>query len=86
MTFSKEFMKNYKKINPVDVHLADDGVVQAVGTGDIIKSMKAPRGVKRGLFTSVWYIPKLSRNLFCVGVSPRMLDRSRSSNMGASLK
>ena len=47
MTFSKEFMKNCKKTNPVEVHLADDGVVQAVGTGDIIMSMKTPRGVKR---------------------------------------
>ena len=43
MTFSKEFIKNYEKINPVDVHLADDGVVQAVGTGDTIMSMKTPR-------------------------------------------
>ena len=40
MTFSKEILKNYKKINPVDVHLADNGVVQAVGTDDIIMSMK----------------------------------------------
>ena len=43
MTFLKKFMKNYKNINPVDLHLADDGVVQAVGTGDIIMSMKTPR-------------------------------------------
>ena len=60
MTFSKEFMKNYKKINPVDVHLADDGVVQAVGMGDIIMSMKTPQGVKKGVLTSVWHIPQLS--------------------------
>ncbi|GMF71040.1 unnamed protein product [Phytophthora fragariaefolia] len=33
MTYSKEYMKNFKKITPVDVHLADDGVVQALGTG-----------------------------------------------------
>uniref|UniRef100_A0AAV1V6N0 CCHC-type domain-containing protein n=1 Tax=Peronospora matthiolae TaxID=2874970 RepID=A0AAV1V6N0_9STRA len=26
MTYSKEYMKNYQKISPVDVHLADDGV------------------------------------------------------------
>ena len=67
MTFSKEFMKNYKKINPVDVHLADDGVVQAVGMGDIIMSVKTPQGVKLGVITSVWHIPQLSRNLFSVG-------------------
>ncbi|OWY95848.1 Integrase, catalytic core protein, partial [Phytophthora megakarya] len=34
-----EYMKNYKKISPVDVHLADGGVVQAVGTGDIVMSL-----------------------------------------------
>ena len=67
MTYSKEYMKNYKKIYPVDVHLADDGVVQAVGTGDIVMSMKTPRGNKKGVLTNVWHIPKLSRNLFSVG-------------------
>ncbi|KAG3058277.1 hypothetical protein PI125_g25259 [Phytophthora idaei] len=67
MTSSKKYMKNYKKIYPVDVHLADDGVVQAVGTGDIAMSMKTPRGMKKGVLTNVWHIPKLSRNLFSVG-------------------
>ncbi|POM74771.1 Copia proteinlike putative, partial [Phytophthora palmivora] len=67
MTYSKEYMKNYKKMTPVDVHLADDGVVQAVGSGDIVMSMKTPRGIKKGVLTKVWHIPKLSRNLFSVG-------------------
>ncbi|POM77764.1 Integrase catalytic core protein [Phytophthora palmivora] len=67
MTYSKEYMKNYKKMTPVDVHLADDGVVQAVGCGDIVMSMKSPRGIKKGVLTKVWHIPKLSRNLFSVG-------------------
>ena len=30
-------------------------------------SMKARQGVKKGVLTDVWYIPKLSRNLFSVG-------------------
>ncbi|GMG17946.1 unnamed protein product [Phytophthora fragariaefolia] len=60
MTYSKVYMKNYKKMNPVDVHLADDGVVQAVGSGDIVMSMKTPRGIKKGVLTGVWHIPKLS--------------------------
>ncbi|KAL7993401.1 hypothetical protein Plhal703r1_c70g0171071 [Plasmopara halstedii] len=64
MTHSKEFMKNYKVMSPVDVHLADDGVVQAVGTGDIVMTMKTPRGTKKGVLTSVWHIPRLSRNLY----------------------
>uniref|UniRef100_A0AAV1V171 Retrovirus-related Pol polyprotein from transposon TNT 1-94-like beta-barrel domain-containing protein n=1 Tax=Peronospora matthiolae TaxID=2874970 RepID=A0AAV1V171_9STRA len=67
MTYSKEHMKNYKKISPVDVHLADYGVVQAVGKGDIIISMKTKHGVKKGVLTGVWHIPKLTRNLFSVG-------------------
>lgn len=67
ISHTKTFMKNYKKIDPVDVHLADDGVVQAVGTGDIVMSMTTPRGTKKGVLTNVWHIPKLSRNLFSVG-------------------
>ena len=67
MTSTKKFMKNYKEISPVDVHLADDGVVQAIETGDIIMSMKTPRGIKKGMLIGVWHIPKLSRNLFSVG-------------------
>uniref|UniRef100_A0AAV1TL77 CCHC-type domain-containing protein n=1 Tax=Peronospora matthiolae TaxID=2874970 RepID=A0AAV1TL77_9STRA len=66
MTSSKKFMKNYKVFNPADVHLADDGVVQAIGKGDIVMSMKTPRGTKKGVLTDVC-IPMLSRNLFSVG-------------------
>lgn len=40
MTFSKDFMKNHKKIEPVDLHLSDDGVVQAVEMSGIIMSMR----------------------------------------------
>ena len=67
MTYSKEYMRNYKVISPVDVHLADDGIVQAVGTGDIVMMMKIPRGIKKGVLTSVRHIPKLSGNRFSVG-------------------
>ncbi|CAH0473643.1 unnamed protein product [Peronospora belbahrii] len=67
MTCSKKFMKNYKTFDPVNVHLADDGVVQAIGSGDIVMTMKTPRGIKKGVLTGVWHIPKLSRNLFSVG-------------------
>ncbi|KAG3003164.1 hypothetical protein PC121_g25558 [Phytophthora cactorum] len=56
MTYSKEYMKNFKKITPVDVHLADDGVVQALGTGDIVMSMRTPRGMKKGVLTNVWML------------------------------
>ena len=42
MTCSKKFMTNYKVFSPIDVHLADDGVVQAIGCGDIMMSMKTP--------------------------------------------
>lgn len=49
MTHSNEFMNNYKDISIVDVHLADDGVVQAIGTGDIVMSMKTPHGARKGM-------------------------------------
>ncbi|GMF66050.1 unnamed protein product [Phytophthora lilii] len=44
-----------------------DATRDAVGTGDIVMSMKTPRGTKKGVLTNVWHIPKLSRNLFSVG-------------------
>lgn len=67
MSHTKTFMRNYKKIDSVSVHLADDGIVQAVGVGDIVMSMPSPRGMKKGVLKGVWHIPKLSRNLFSVG-------------------
>uniref|UniRef100_A0AAV1TPQ4 GAG-pre-integrase domain-containing protein n=1 Tax=Peronospora matthiolae TaxID=2874970 RepID=A0AAV1TPQ4_9STRA len=60
-------MKNYQKVSPVDVHSAKDGVVQAVGKGDIIISMRTKHDVKKNVLIGVWHIPKLTRNLFSVG-------------------
>ncbi|CAI5721930.1 unnamed protein product [Peronospora destructor] len=78
MTYSDKYMKNYRKISPVDVHLADDGVVQAVGRGDMVMSMKTQHCFKKGVLTEVWHIPKLTRNLFSVGRSRKTLALSRS--------
>ena len=61
MSYSKEFMANYKTIDPVNVHLTDDGVVEAIGSADVVMTMKTPNGMKKGMLTNVWYIPKLSR-------------------------
>ena len=69
----------YKNINLVDVHLADDGVVQATGSGDVVMTMKTPSGVKKGVFTNVWHVPKLTRNLFSVGRLTK--DECRASDI-----
>ena len=45
MSYSKRFMTKYKTIDPVDVYLADDGVVQAIGSGDLVMTMETPMGV-----------------------------------------
>ena len=45
MSYSKEFMVNYKTIDPVNVHLADDGVVEAIGSDDVVMTMKTPSGI-----------------------------------------
>uniref|UniRef100_A0AAV1TQA7 CCHC-type domain-containing protein n=1 Tax=Peronospora matthiolae TaxID=2874970 RepID=A0AAV1TQA7_9STRA len=66
MSFSKRFMTDYKTID-FNVHLADDAVMQAFGTGNVVMMMKTPSGAKKGVLTNVWHIPKLSRNLFSVG-------------------
>ena len=67
MTFFIEYMRNYKETTPVSLPLADDGVVQDVKISDIVMSIKTAHGVKNGVLTTVWYIPKLSRSLFSVG-------------------
>ncbi|KAF1318445.1 Integrase catalytic core protein, partial [Globisporangium splendens] len=66
MTCSKACLKNYRAIKPVQVHLADDGTVEAIGCGDVEMMMETPRGPRKGVLTNVWYIPKLSQNLFAV--------------------
>ena len=53
-------------MSAVDVHLANEGVVQVVGKGDIIMSMRNKHG-KKDVLTGLWHIPKLQRNLFYVG-------------------
>ena len=86
MTSSKKFMRNYKVFSPIDVHLADDGVVQAIGSGNIVMSIKTSEGLKKGVLTNVWHILKLSRNLFSVGRLPRTLGLWYSTRKGASQK
>ena len=81
MSYLKEFMVNYKNIDPVNEHLADDGVVEPIEIGDAVMTMKTPSGIKKGVLTNVLYIPKLSRNLFSVGrftkdVSPMTFNTS----------
>ena len=80
-SYSKQFMTKYKTIDPVDVHLADDGFVQPFGSDDVVKTMKTSSGVKKGVIFSVWHISKLTRNLFSVGrftkyVAPVNFDAS----------
>ena len=60
-------MRNFTEITLVSLPLADDGVVQDVGISDIFMATKTAHGVKNGVITTVWHIPKLSRNLFSVG-------------------
>ncbi|KAG6604645.1 Gag-pol Polyprotein [Phytophthora cinnamomi] len=79
MTSSKKFMRNYKKISPVDVHLADDGVVQAIGRGDIVMKMQTPRGVKKGVLTNglKWKLgAREGKGLFKLSMTPVMPDEA----------
>ncbi|KAF0706886.1 hypothetical protein AaE_013899 [Aphanomyces astaci] len=64
MTNSKEHFVVYSPMEPISVHLANDKTIQAVGKGDIIMELETPHGTQRGLLKDVWYLPKLSRNLF----------------------
>ena len=80
-SYSKQFITKYMTIDPVDVHLADDGVVQAIGSGDVVMTMKTLSSVKKGVLTNVWNIPKLTRNLFSINrftkkVAPVTFDAS----------
>ena len=72
---SRKFMMNFKKIHPIDVHMADDGVVKAIGMGDVVMEMKTSTGVKSGILNDVWYIPKLGRNLLSVSKLAKHVDK-----------
>jgi len=75
-TCSEACLKNYRAIKPVQVHLADDGTVEAIGCGDVemVMMIETPRGPRKGVLTNVWYIPKLSRNLFSVSRFAKDVD------------
>ena len=66
MTSSKKFMSNYKNISPIDIHLADQRIVSAIGMGDIL--MKSTVNGKLGLLREVLYVPELEHNLFSVSM------------------
>ena len=74
MTCSKACLKNYRAIKRVRVHLADDGTVEAIDCDDVEMVMETPRGPRKGVLTNVWYIPKLSRNLFSVSRFTKDVD------------
>lgn len=50
----------------IKVHLADNDVIEAIGRGDIVMELATPKGFQRGVLKDVWFIPRLSRNLFSV--------------------
>lgn len=93
MTSSKKLMRNYDVFGSIDVHLSDDDIFQAIASGDIVMSMKTLQGVKKGVLTNVWQIPKISRTLFFVGcftkdVGPVVFDKEGcfAETKGAKLK
>jgi len=75
-------MKSYRATKPVQVHLADDGTVEAIGSGDVEMVVETPRGPRKGVLTNVWCIPTLSQNLFSVSrftedVDPLTFDSAK---------
>ena len=66
MTRSKSCLTNYQAMKPVTVHLADDGTVEAIGRGDVHMEMQTPHGLRKGVLKNVWFVPRLSRDLFSV--------------------
>lgn len=66
MTNTKMNFVNYTVMNPVEIRLADDKCVRAVGHGDIVMVLPTPEGPKRGVLKNVWFVPNLARNLFSV--------------------
>uniref|UniRef100_A0AAV1V4P0 Retrovirus-related Pol polyprotein from transposon TNT 1-94-like beta-barrel domain-containing protein n=1 Tax=Peronospora matthiolae TaxID=2874970 RepID=A0AAV1V4P0_9STRA len=64
MSYAREFMFSDKTICPVNVHLADDDVVEEIRWGEVVMKVKTPSGSKKGILMNLLYVPKLSRNLF----------------------
>ena len=64
--FFKAFHSKLQDLIPVNSYHAHNGVVQAIGRGDVVVAMKTLSGTKKGVLTSVLHVPKLTRNLFSV--------------------
>ena len=56
--YTIDHMKNFKPHFRLDMHLADDVVMQAVVTGSISMSIETKLGFKRGVLYSLWHILK----------------------------
>ena len=74
-------MKNDKDISPKDVHLADDGVVQAIGTGDIVMSIKTPHRIKKVCFVKYGTFQSYRETYSPLDALQRMSDQSHSKAM-----
>ena len=67
ITRSSACVKNCRAIKPVQVYLADNGTVEAIGCGDVeMVVVETASGPRKGVLTNVWHVLKLSRNLFSV--------------------
>ncbi|KAH9079753.1 hypothetical protein Ae201684P_017099 [Aphanomyces euteiches] len=66
MTNSMANFKNYSPMKAIKVHLADDDVIEAVGQGEVVMKLMTPQGPQLGVLKNVWFVPKISRNLFSV--------------------
>ncbi|RWR98872.1 retrovirus-related Pol polyprotein from transposon TNT 1-94-like protein, partial [Dinothrombium tinctorium] len=59
-------MVNYEEINPIDITLADNRIVKAIGVGDIHLIFKTKAGFAKVLMKEVLFVPELGNNLFSV--------------------
>jgi hypothetical protein len=67
MTHSKKWIYNYKELqNPIKIKIANGGVIEAVGHGDIQIKTFDGRKWSEGELKSVLYVPDLQCNLFSI--------------------
>lgn len=66
MSYRKDWMSSYSEISPLDIHLADERTVQAVGKGNIALKVHWNGSSRMCHFLEVLHVPDLERNLFSV--------------------
>ena len=66
MTFQRHWFESYEEIEPRKVFMGDDTILEAIGRGNIVTSIKVEGVLRQIKITKVLHVPKIHNNLLSV--------------------